>query len=77
MSPLFAILKTAVFMLEATKISLIVSLCWTINATSILFSFITSSLSVLYTIVSSVVLSPKTIKLELIVKFPLINKLLS
>ena len=42
----------------------------------VLLAFTTSSLSVVYTMVSSLVLSPKTIKLELIVKVPLSSKLL-
>ena len=44
------------------------------KAVVVLFVLTTSNLSVVYTIVSSCVVSPKTIKLELIVKVPLISK---
>ena len=63
-------------MFEATKISLSALFCCTIKAVVVLFVLTTSNLSVVYTIVSSCVVSPRTIKLELIVKVPLSSKLL-
>ena len=64
------------FIFEATKISLLFVFCCTIKAVVVLLALITSSLSVVYTTVSSCVVSPRTIKLELIVKLPLTSKLL-
>ena len=46
------------------------------KAVVVLLALTTSNLSVVYTIVSRRVLSPRTIKLELIVKVPLSSKLL-
>ena len=71
-----AILKTAVSTFEATKISLSLVFCFTIKAVEVLFALTISNLSVVYTIVSSCVLSPRTIKFELIVKDPLTVRLL-
>ena len=61
---------------EATKISLSFVFCCTNKADEVLLALTTSNLSVVYTIVLSCVLSPRTIKLELIVKVPLSVKLL-
>ena len=58
------------------KISLSALFCCTMKAVVVLLAFTTSNLSVVYTIVSRRVLSPSTIKLELIVKVPLTSKLL-
>ena len=71
-----AIAKTLVFWFEAIKISEFPVFCFTIIATESTFSLTTSKFSVVYTIVSNVVLLPLTIKLELIVKSPLIERLL-
>ena len=73
-SPLLAILKTFVVRFEATKISIKASFCCIINVIAVLFALITSRRSVVYTIVSSLVLSPRTIKLLLTVKSPLTNR---
>ena len=54
--------------------SLLFVFCLTIKAVVVLLAFTTSSLSVVYKIVSSCVVSPNTIKLELIVKEPLTSK---
>ena len=70
------ILKTFVVKFDATNTSVLLPFCCTIKAVVVLFALITSNLSVVYTTVSSCVLSPKTIKLELIVKLPLTSKLL-
>ena len=70
------ILKTLVVKFDATNTSVLLPFCCTIKADVVLLAFTTSNLSVVYTIVSSCVLSPKTIKLELIVKVPLSSKLL-
>ena len=61
--------------LEATNISLKLSFCCIIKALEVLFALTISILSVVYTSVSNVVLSPRTIKLELIVKSPFTNRL--
>ena len=73
---MFAIAKTFVVRLEATNISLKLSFCCIIKALEVLLAFTISILSVAYTIVSKVVLSPRTIKFELIVKSPFTSKLL-
>ena len=72
-----AIVKTLLFWFEATKISEFPVFCLTIIATELTFSLTTSKFSVVYTIVSSLVVPPRTIKLELIVKSPLTVRLLS
>ena len=63
-------------MFDAIKISLSGLFCCTIKADAVLLAFTISNLSVVYTVVSNCVLSPKTIKLELTVKVPLSSKLL-
>ena len=73
---MLAIVKTFVVKLEATNIAVLLSFCWTIKAIAVLFALTTSILSVVYTIVCNVVLSPRTIKLELIVKSPFTKRLL-
>ena len=75
-SPVLAIVKTFLVKFEATKIALLTSFCCIIIAIELLSALTTSILSVVYTIVSNCVLSPKTIKLELIVKFPFTSRLL-
>ena len=75
MSPLFATLKTFVVRLEATNISLKLSFCCIIKALEVLLAFTISILSVVYTSVSNVVFSPRTIKFELIVKSPFTKRL--
>ena len=72
---MLAIVKTFAVRLEATNISLKVSFCCIIKALEVLLAFTISILSVVYTSVSNVVLSPRTIKLELIVKSPFTNRL--
>ena len=75
-SPLLAIVNTFAFRFEATNIALLISFCCIIKAVVLLSAFTISILSVVYTIVSNVVLSPRTIKLELIVKLPFTSRLL-
>ena len=71
-----AIEKTFAFWFEAIKISEFSVFCFTIIATELTFSLITSKFSVVNTIVSSLVVLPKSIKFELIVKSPLTTRLL-
>ena len=68
------IVKTFAVRFEATNIALLLSFCCNIKAIAVLLSLTTSILSVVYTIVCNVVLSPRTIKFELIVKSPLTNR---
>ena len=75
-SPLLAIVNTFAVRFEATNIALLLSFCCIIKAIAVLLSLTTSILSVVYTIVCNVVLSPRTIKLELIVKSPFTKRLL-
>ena len=69
-SPLVEIENTLVSMFDAINISVKLSCCCKIKALAVLLALTISNLSVLYIVVSNVVLSPRTIKLELIVILP-------